>query len=290
MVFQISLPHELLLAWRQASDGRVDSSPCLLRHDFGICLIGFACHSFVWTRHFDHHLPSLIGVNATILGHHNGQLLHIPVCIQSLAIVPKTHQRILRDILGIILIAKEITRDLDHQWSQLWHDIFKLFAIHFNYIYCKKPRKLSDGVIFLWGGGRSGVQNWDIKSMEIVRKSPICGSVRAESPASSYPRATPWVPCFPFLRPVRAKVKVNRSTILLPLQGVGVYALIPRALPWAMNWLPFQGAPFRALFVYHVRFVSPLAIWLKIAQRFFWILNTLPYSCPLSTRRTTRSV
>ena len=53
--------------------------------------------------------------------------------------------------------------------------------------------------------------------------------------------------------PVRAKVKANRSPILLPLQGVGVYTLIPRALPWAVNWLPFQGAPFRALFVYHVR-------------------------------------
>ena len=33
--------------------------------------------------------------------------------------------------------------------------------------------------------------------------------------------------------PVRAKVKANRSPILLPLQGEGVYALIPRALPWA---------------------------------------------------------
>ena len=42
--------------------------------------------------------------------------------------------------------------------------------------------------------------------------------------------------------PVRAKVKANRSPILLPLQGVGVYTLIPRALPWAANWLPFQGA------------------------------------------------
>ena len=42
--------------------------------------------------------------------------------------------------------------------------------------------------------------------------------------------------------PVRAKVKANRSPILLPLQGVDIYALIPRALPWAMNWLPFQGA------------------------------------------------
>ena len=26
------------------------------------------------------------------------------------------------------------------------------------------------------------------------------------------------------------------------LQGVDVYTLIPRALPWAENWLPFQGA------------------------------------------------
>ena len=42
--------------------------------------------------------------------------------------------------------------------------------------------------------------------------------------------------------PVRAKVKANRSPILLPLQGEGVSALIPRALPWAGNWLPFQGA------------------------------------------------
>ena len=42
--------------------------------------------------------------------------------------------------------------------------------------------------------------------------------------------------------PVRAKVKANHSPILLPLQGVGVYTLIPRALPWAEDWLPFQGA------------------------------------------------
>ena len=68
------------------------------------------------------------------------------------------------------------------------------------------------------------------------------GSVRAESPASPSPGATPRVPCSPFLRPVRAKVKVNRLPILLPLQGVGVYTLIPRALPWAEDWLPFQGA------------------------------------------------
>ncbi|MEE0447815.1 MAG: hypothetical protein UDM12_07555, partial [Prevotellamassilia sp.] len=42
---------------------------------------------------------------------------------------------------------------------------------------------------------------------------------------------------------VRAKVKANRSPILLPLQGVVVYALIPRALPWALR----TGCPFRAL-------------------------------------------
>ena len=35
--------------------------------------------------------------------------------------------------------------------------------------------------------------------------------------------------------PVRAKVKINRSPILLPLQGVGVYALIPRAPAWALD-------------------------------------------------------
>ena len=78
--------------------------------------------------------------------------------------------------------------------------------------------------------------------VEIVRKSPVRGPARAESPTSPEPRATPWVPCPHSLRPVRAKVKVNHSPILLPLQGVGVYALIPRALPWAVDWLPFQGA------------------------------------------------
>ena len=30
--------------------------------------------------------------------------------------------------------------------------------------------------------------------------------------------------------------------MLLPLQGEGLYTLVPRALPWAMDWLPFQGA------------------------------------------------
>ena len=56
------------------------------------------------------------------------------------------------------------------------------------------------------------------------------------------PGQRPGLTYVPHLRPVRAKVKANRSPILLPLQGVGVYTLIPRALPWAENWLPFQGA------------------------------------------------
>ena len=94
------------------------------------------------------------------------------------------------------------------------------------------------------------------------------GPARAESPTSPEPRATPWVPCPQSLRPVRAKVKANRSPILLPLQGVGVYMLIPRALPWAEDWLPFQGAPFRALFVYHVRMLCHLLFGKNRAEIF----------------------
>ena len=104
--------------------------------------------------------------------------------------------------------------------------------------------------------------------MEIVRKSLVCGPARAESPTSPEPRAAPWVPCPHSLRPVRAKVKANRSPILLPLQGVGVYTLIPRALPWAVDWLPFQGAPFRALFVYHVRMLCHLLFGSKPRRDF----------------------
>ncbi len=112
-----------------------------------------------------------------------------------------------------------------------------------------------------------------------MRKSPVRGPAWAESPASPEPRATPWVPYPHSLRPVRAKVKVNRSPILLPLQGVDVYTLIPRALPWAGDWLPFQGAPFRALFVYHVRMLCHLLFGKKRAEFFFGILNTyLPFS------------
>ena len=100
---------------------------------------------------------------------------------------------------------------------------------------------------------RKGSKIEILSRWRLCGKSLVCGQARAESPVSPQPRATPWVPCPHSLRPVRAKVKVNRSPTLLPLQGVGVYTLIPRALPWAENWLPFQGAPFRALFVYHVR-------------------------------------
>ena len=100
--------------------------------------------------------------------------------------------------------------------------------------HCSSLCSQSEGDDFL--GGLRG-----LKAQQVA--SPIIsGQARAESPTSPEPRATPWVPCPHSLRPVRAKVKANRSPILLPLQGVGVYALIPRALPWAMNWLPFQGA------------------------------------------------
>ena len=54
----------------------------------------------------------------------------------------------------------------------------------------------------------------------------------------------------------------------MPLQGVGVYMLIPRALPWAEDWLPFQGAPFRALFVYHVRMLCHLLFGKNRAEIF----------------------
>ena len=56
------------------------------------------------------------------------------------------------------------------------------------------------------------------------------------------PGQRPGLTYVPHLRPVRAKVKANRSPILLPLQGVGLYTLIPRALPWLRT-----GCPFRAL-------------------------------------------
>jgi len=35
-----------------------------------------------------------------------------------------------------------------------------------------------------------------------------------------------------------------------------------------MNWLPFQGAPFRALFVYHVRMLRHLLFGKKRADIF----------------------
>ena len=100
--------------------------------------------------------------------------------------------------------------------------------------HCSSLCSQSEGDDFL--GGLRG-----LKAQQVA--SPIIsGQARAESPTSPEPRATPWVPCSPSLRPERAKVKNNHSPILLPLQGVGAYTLIPRALPWAMNWLPFQGA------------------------------------------------
>ena len=65
---------------------------------------------------------------------------------------------------------------------------------------------------------------------------------RPERAASSEPRATPWVSVYKRLRPVRAKVWANGWLLLLPLQGVGYGDMAPRALPWARDLLPFQGA------------------------------------------------
>ena len=114
--------------------------------------------------------------------------------------------------------------------------------------------------------------------------SPVCDPARAESPISPEPRATPWVPCSHSLRPVRAKVKASCSPTLLPLQGVGIYALIPRALPWALNWLPFQGAPFRALFVYQVRMLRHLLFDKNRAEIFLDFEHpTFQERCYLST-------
>ena len=62
--------------------------------------------------------------------------------------------------------------------------------------------------------------------------------------------------------------------MLLLLQSVGVYVLIPRVLPWAENWLPFQGAPFALCsfimwcMLCHLLFGSNRA-------EIFWNLNTL---------------
>ena len=54
------------------------------------------------------------------------------------------------------------------------------------------------------------------------------------------PGQRPGLTYVPHRRPVRAKVINNRLPILLPLQGEGLFTLVPRALPWAGNWLPFQ--------------------------------------------------
>ena len=91
---------------------------------------------------------------------------------------------------------------------------------------------------------------------------------RPERAASPQPRATPWVSTYKRLRPVRAKVWANGWLLLLPLQGAGMGNTAPRALPWATNLLPFQGAPFRALFVYHVRMLRHLLLGSKPRREF----------------------
>ena len=116
-----------------------------------------------------------------------------------------------------------------------------------------------------------------------VHKANCQRQARAESPTSPQPRATPWVPCSSSLRPVRAKVKINHSPLLLPLQGVSVYTLIPRALPWAVNWLPFQGAPSRALFVYHVRMLRHLRLAQYRPKIFLYSKHPIYQNCFIIT-------
>ena len=117
-------------------------------------------------------------------------------------------------------------------------------------------------------------------SVFIARLPAALRGLKAQQVRS--PGQRPGYTCPHSLRPVRAKVKVNHLPILLPLQGVGVYALIPRALPWAINWLPFQGAPLRALFVYHGACFATYYFDLKSCRVFF--LDFAPQYCGAKER------
>ena len=52
-----------------------------------------------------------------------------------------------------------------------------------------------------------------------MRKIPVCGPVRAESPASPEPRATPWVLCPPFPTPCKGKSKSQPFAHTFALTG-----------------------------------------------------------------------
>ena len=106
---------------------------------------------------------------------------------------------------------------------------------------------------------------------EKALSTALCGLKAQQVPS---PGQRPGCHCPHSLRPVRAKVKANRSPILLPLQGVGVYTLTPRALPWAGDWQPFQGTPFAICsFIMCVCFATYCLA--KKRADIFWILNTL---------------
>ena len=74
----------------------------------------------------------------------------------------------------------------------------------------------------------------------------------------------------PFPTPCKGKSKSQlfAHTFALTGQGVGAYTLIPRSMSWALDWLPFQGAPFRALFVYHVRMLRHFLFGSKTRRDF----------------------
>ena len=56
--------------------------------------------------------------------------------------------------------------------------------------------------------------------------------------------------------PVRAKVWANGWILLLPLQGVGIGDMVPRALPWALDLLGFQPAQGRRQGFFRIIFTN----------------------------------
>ena len=77
----------------------------------------------------------------------------------------------------------------------------------------------------------------------IARISAARHGLKAQQVPSPGQRPGYHVPTPP--TPCKGKSKSQPFAHTFALTGRGVYTLIPRALPWALNWLPFQGAPFR---------------------------------------------
>ena len=55
------------------------------------------------------------------------------------------------------------------------------------------------------------------------------------------PRASPWVNTDANLSPCKGKsFIITKYLKLLPLQGALLFAIIPRAMPWARSFCPFR--------------------------------------------------